>query len=97
MLPVLEAPVLLPRPDEPASAVLPAPDVPPAPRCYAPLVEWEPRVQRYMEAVFGVEPFSRMRAALATPPLSTCLRVNPLQTTPEVSTLLGVLGVLSLP
>ena len=62
----------------------PGPAPPPAP-CYAPLVEWDPRVLRYMECVFGVEHFGRMRAALATPPLSTCLRVNPLRTTPEVS------------
>ena len=56
-----------------------------APPCYDPHVEWDPHVQSYMEAIFGVEHFSRMRAALATPPLSTCLRVNPLLTTPEVS------------
>jgi len=33
----------------------------------------------------GVEQFAAMQAALAAPPLQTCVRVNTLRTTPQVS------------
>lgn len=56
----------------------------PAPT-YDPAEDWDAGVRAYFEAAFGAEHFARMSAALMRPPLGTCLRVNPLRTTPQVS------------
>lgn len=53
-------------------------------RTYAPEISWEPEVQAYLEAALGAEALRRISAALARPPLATCLRVNTLRTTPQV-------------
>lgn len=42
------------------------------------------QVQRYLEAAMGPAEVAVMQAALAVPPLHTCLRVNTLRTTPQV-------------
>ncbi len=67
-------------------------------RTYAPEISWEPEVQAYLEAALGTEQLRRISAALARPPLATCLRVNTLRTTPEVGRgmFLGVQGSWSL-
>lgn len=51
---------------------------------FAPSHDWDSDLQEYLQAVFGVERFRTIAAALMRPPLSTCLRVNTLRTTPEV-------------
>ena len=63
-------------------------------RTYAPEISWEPEVQAYLEAALGTEQLRRISAALARPPLATCLRVNTLRTTPEVGgeVFIGVQG-----
>jgi hypothetical protein len=38
----------------------------------------------YLAAALGTQQFAALQAALAAPPLSTCVRVNALRTTPEV-------------
>lgn len=53
-------------------------------RTYAPEISWDPEVQAYLEAALGAEQLRRISAALARPPLATCLRVNTLRTTPQV-------------
>ena len=53
-------------------------------RTYAPEISWEPEVQAYLEAALGAQALRRISAALARPPLATCLRVNTLRTTPQV-------------
>jgi 16S rRNA C967 or C1407 C5-methylase (RsmB/RsmF family) len=67
------------------SADLPhrAAEAPPC-RTYSPDIEWDPEVKQYLEAAFGAAKLAAMSAALARPPLATCLRVNTLRTTPEV-------------
>lgn len=52
---------------------------------YDPAKDWDAGVRAYFEAAFGREHFGRMAAALLRPPLGTCLRINPLRTTPQVS------------
>lgn len=42
-------------------------------------------MQAYLEAALGAEQLRRISAALARPPLATCLRVNTLRTTPQVN------------
>ncbi|KAL4856723.1 putative methyltransferase [Chlorella vulgaris] len=70
---------------EPAApAVVPA--VPPheqPQRTFAPKVCWEPEVQGVLEAALGAEKLAEISAALARPPLATCLRVNTMRTTVE--------------
>lgn len=51
---------------------------------YDPSEDWDAGVRAYFEAAFGKEHFGRMAAALLRPPLGSCLRINPLRTTPEV-------------
>ena len=53
-------------------------------RTYAPEISWDAEVQSYLEAALGAEQLRRVSAALARPPLATCLRVNTLRTTPQV-------------
>ena len=59
--------------------------VTPHSKAYAPEISWEPEVEAYLEAALGgPAAMRRISAALARPPLATCLRVNTLRTTPEV-------------
>lgn len=53
-------------------------------RTYSPDIEWDPEVKQYLESAFGAAKLAAMSAALARPPLTTCLRVNTLRTTPQV-------------
>lgn len=52
---------------------------------YDPAEDWDAGLRAYFEAAFGREHFARMAAALLRPPLSACLRINPLRTTTQVS------------
>lgn len=42
------------------------------------------QVEQYMQAALGAQTFAAMQAALAAPPLHTCVRVNTLRMTPQV-------------
>ncbi len=59
-------------------------------RTFAPKVCWEPEVQGVLEAALGAEKLAEISAALARPPLATCLRVNTMRTTVEVGSVLAV-------
>jgi methyltransferase NSUN6 len=47
-------------------------------------LDWNPDVKSYLAAALGSERFKKVSEALCRPPLSVCLRVNTLRTTPEV-------------
>jgi hypothetical protein len=49
------------------------------------LVSFNVQVSSFLAAALGDEQFRRIQAAIAVPPLSTCLRVNTLQATVQAS------------
>jgi hypothetical protein len=49
------------------------------------LVSYNVQVSGFLAAALGDEQFRRIQAAIAVPPLSTCLRVNTLQATVQAS------------
>ena len=55
-----------------------------AARTYAPEISWDSEVRQYLEAALGPQKLAEISAALARPPLATCLRVNTLRTSPQV-------------
>ncbi|WIA12192.1 hypothetical protein OEZ85_012263 [Tetradesmus obliquus] len=46
-------------------------------------VSWDPQVSGFLAAALGAEQFRRIQAAIAVPPLSTCVRVNTLRTSTQ--------------
>ncbi|EFN59890.1 hypothetical protein CHLNCDRAFT_132901 [Chlorella variabilis] len=54
-----------------------------AARTYAPEISWDSEVRQYLEAALGPQKLAEISAALARPPLATCLRVNTLRTSPQ--------------
>ncbi|CAI5996144.1 unnamed protein product [Closterium sp. NIES-64] len=62
---------------------------------FDPQLEWQAGVRAYLSQAYGAERFERICTALSRPPLSVCLRVNPLRTTTE-DALIAVAGALGL-
>lgn len=52
-------------------------------RTWDPTAQWDPEVEAYLAAALGADRLRAISAATVRPPLTTCLRVNTLRTTPE--------------
>ena len=52
-------------------------------RSWSPTVTWNAEVEEYLASVLGRDRLEAISAATVAPPLTTCLRVNTLRTTPQ--------------